>query len=319
MATKRGCTQCGTCLNTCPVYNLIRREEVSPKAKQELLADAGRKNTTLNWQRTLDLSNFCASCGRCFAVCPRHLSVPEALNRARALNPGWRQKFWKLWINGRRALWPAAKHLAPLWPHSLLPEKLACLQDSARAMAQPAKVEPLIRLSADAGRPLEGVTCAIFGGCTAENLRPQWISRTKALLTALGATIAEGRFGCCGGTFEHAGLPDAAAESARTNIEIWRSLGKPVMVTFCASCLHGLKSYADLPDVLGEEERTTWLNRVKPLSALLEKVPFDVTGADDLAARAYYHSPCHWLPGKDLDFRLLSRLFPGLRKGKSLC
>ena len=63
------------------------------------------------------------------------------------------------------------------------------------------------------------------------------------------------------------------------------------MVTFCASCLHGLKSYADLPDVLGEEERTTWLNRVKPLSALLEKVPFDVTGADDLAARAYYHSP----------------------------
>lgn len=155
MATKRGCTQCGTCLNTCPVYNLIRREEVSPKAKQELLADAVRKNTTLNWQRTLNLSNFCASCGRCFAVCPRHLSVPEALNRARALNPGWRQKFWKLWINGRRALWPAAKHLAPLWPHSLLPEKLACLQDSARAMAQPAKVAPLIRLSADAGRPLE--------------------------------------------------------------------------------------------------------------------------------------------------------------------
>lgn len=152
MATKRGCTQCGTCLNTCPVYNLIRREEVSPKAKQELLADAVRKNTTLNWQRTLNLSNFCASCGRCFAVCPRHLSVPEALNRARALNPGWRQKFWKLWINGRRALWPAAKHLAPLWPHSLLPEKLACLQDSARAMAQPAKVAP-----SSASAPMPGV------------------------------------------------------------------------------------------------------------------------------------------------------------------
>ena len=58
------------------------------------------------------------------------------------------------------------------------------------------RVKGEIPVRADAGRPLEGVTCAIFGGCTAENLRPQWISRTKALLTALGATIAEGRFGC---------------------------------------------------------------------------------------------------------------------------
>ena len=34
---KRGCTQCGECLNVCPVYALYKREEYSPKGKRLLL------------------------------------------------------------------------------------------------------------------------------------------------------------------------------------------------------------------------------------------------------------------------------------------
>ena len=194
---KRGCTQCGNCFNVCPVYSLIRREEVSPKAKHGLMDEGWKEHSRLNWSSMLRLANFCASCGRCASICPRHLSVPERLNQTRARRPGWQQRFWKLWIGGRKVFWPAAKYAAPLWPHSLLPEKLGCMQNSALAMKEPARTAPWLRL-ADASRPLEGLSVVLFGGCTAERLRPVWIEKASALLARLGANVLSAKgFGCC--------------------------------------------------------------------------------------------------------------------------
>lgn len=34
---KRGCTQCGECLNVCPVFALFKREEYAPKGKRLLM------------------------------------------------------------------------------------------------------------------------------------------------------------------------------------------------------------------------------------------------------------------------------------------
>ena len=73
---KRGCTQCGNCFNVCPVFSLIRREEVSPKAKHGLMDEGWKENSRLNWQAMLRLANFCASCGRCANICPSASTRP---------------------------------------------------------------------------------------------------------------------------------------------------------------------------------------------------------------------------------------------------
>lgn len=83
---KRGCTQCGECLNVCPVYALFKREEYAPKGKRLLMepldAEYGDAATAqLSWERVRQLARLCAGCGRCQRVCARKLSTSELLAR----------------------------------------------------------------------------------------------------------------------------------------------------------------------------------------------------------------------------------------------
>ena len=75
---KRGCTQCGECLNVCPVYDLFKREEYAPKAKRLLMepldAEYGSGAVeALSWDTIRELSRLCAGCGRCQRACARWL------------------------------------------------------------------------------------------------------------------------------------------------------------------------------------------------------------------------------------------------------
>lgn len=317
MTRKKSCTQCGTCLNTCPVFALCRREEASPKAKQELLGEAG-KECGASLEAIMRLANLCACCERCRSVCPRKLSVPEVLNEARAQHPVWQQRAWQRWIEGRAFLWPLAKTFLPLFPVSLLPAKIAALQGPARAMAEPAGRRPWLVLEHDAGEVLDERPVVLFGGCTATRLRPSWMAKARRTLERLGGRVLPSRgFGCCGGTFAHAGLPDAARRAAQANILAWRRLGKPLVVTICASCLHGLGSYAGQADLFAdEEEARQWTAGLTPLSALLAGAKVTVT--EDCPAAPRYHSPCHW-GTKDRDLAWLKAAIPGLAKGTALC
>lgn len=331
MAERRGCTQCGSCVNTCPVYAHTRREEATPKAKQELLALLARKDGTdtrpvpvlgegedIGVRALLRLANRCVCCERCLAVCPRGLSVPEVLNEARARHPVWQQMAWKRWIGAGDLLWPVARAAAPLFPASLLPARLSIMRAQAGAMAEQAPVEPWIELARDAPDVLAGRDVTLFGGCTATRLRPSWMAKARRALGRLGGHVVDGRgFGCCGGTFEHGGLPDAAAKAAAGNVAAWRALGRPLMAVFCASCLHALTGYARREGLFTDEgEAARWQAALTPLSTLLAKAPLRATGK--APAVPLYHSPCHW-GKKDPDFVWLRAVLPGITKGRALC
>lgn len=320
MSGLRGCTQCGNCLEVCPVCRLTDHEELSPKAKHiqlEALAEEGAPGSELNARRLMLLAERCASCGRCAVTCPRKLSVPESLAHARAQQPGWQQWVWERWILSGKLLWPASAALAKLIPsiggEGFIQGSLA----SAKVMATPPGTSPWFVLAPGTSTPGNGRKLAVFAGCTASRVRPAWVDTSSALLTRLGYSLAaEPSFICCGATLHHAGILDAAAKAQRHNLEVWRALGRPALVVFCASCHHGLAGYAKVPGLMEQEEAAQWAKSVTPLSRLLSPEFFTTTA--EAPESAAYHSPCHW-DGKDPDLPLLRALLPGLKRGTSLC
>ncbi|MDD4702530.1 MAG: (Fe-S)-binding protein, partial [Desulfovibrio sp.] len=313
---KRGCTQCGECLNVCPVYELFKREEYAPKAKRLLMEPlddtyGGGEKDALSWDTIRDLARMCAGCGRCQRACARKLSTADLLADARAKKPHWTQALWDVWIRKAGPLWPLAGKIAMLAPEAMLPGNLRPLLETARALVDMPACSPWMVLGPHenvAGRPV-----VLFSGCTAKNVRPRWIEKTEKLLRVWGYDVLDAAgFTCCGGTLHHAGQYKAQENARNQNLDFWRSLGKPLVATFCASCKHSLDDYAaHLP----EEEGKEWQKKCQGLSALLVKPRVQTSG--QAPASIAYHQPCHWNT-VDPDLPLLKLGLPGLTKGTGL-
>lgn len=311
---KRGCTQCGDCLNVCPVFSLYRREEYSPKAKRLLMEPLdgwGTEEASLPWETVRKLSRLCAGCGRCGRQCARKLSTSDLLADVRSRTPHWTQSIWDIWIRRAGSLWPLAGRIASLAP--LLPG-VPALQ-TARSLLPQRPVAPWLRLKPEA--PAKDETpVAVFAGCTARNARPEWTGKAEALLRRWGYHLVSGSgFTCCGGTLHHAGLFAAQDDVRRKNLDHWRKLGRPAIAVFCASCKHSLGAYAE-EGGMDAEEAGLWKRRVRGLADFLAHPVTEATG--EAPALPGYHQPCHW-DGKDPDLPFLRQGLPGLTQGKGLC
>ncbi|MDR2819624.1 MAG: (Fe-S)-binding protein [Desulfovibrio sp.] len=314
MAEQRGCTQCGACVNACPVFRHTRREEYSPKAKQGVLAFADKGEPGLDPKKCVALAGRCVCCERCLLACPRNLSVPEALSKARQRRPRLGQYFWREWIRRGAVAWPLAAKAAPLAPGVLLPERLRILRASALAMTPPPRAKPWLTL--EVSRMSKRLKTVIFGGCTATRLRPVWMKAADGILEKLGTErCSASGFTCCGGTYAHAGMLESSREAAKINLAWWRGLGKPAVVVFCASCVHSLRRYAQM-GIMDRLDAREWLNAVTPLSTLLGGAKATLT--NNAPSVPVYHSPCHW-GDSDPDFVWLKSVLPEMVKGVSLC
>lgn len=316
---KRGCTQCGECLNVCPVFREFKREEYAPKAKRLLLEPHDKDfaiEEVIPWEKVRDLARLCAGCGRCKQACARKLSTADLLADARANHPDWSQYLWEIWIKYMGPLWPTIGFAASLIPDSVTPEMLKSSIAPAKALVNKKDIRPWARISpgpgavVDTSRPV-----VVFGGCTANRVRGQWLEKADELLRRWGYTVLDpSGFTCCGGTMHHAGQYKTMNAMREANAEYWRSLGRPAIVAFCASCHHSLEEYAD--GFLPEDDAKAWKSCLTPLSALLTDARAEPTPDAPLAYG--YHQPCHWyLTDKDMPF--LKTILPGLEKGTGLC
>ncbi len=299
------CILCGRCLEVCPLFQATQREELSPKAKQLLAQTTARATKATDGQvsacavtpalvetkAAVDLASLCLGCGRCAAVCPQGLSIPDAVAGLRAAHPGFRAWIWKTWLIRAAVLWPALSSLATRLPERKAGLRLRTLQAMRCGPLPPAWLRPLFGTAPPAATlPAQAV---IFGGCLANFIRQDWLGKAHAVAEGLGcALLPAPEWSCCGASLGGAGLPGAQHALRVRNVRAWRQAGRPVLLVFCASCLDGLRACAmDSSLNWAPGEAAIWTASLVPLAMLWGETQFEVSA--NAPQRLHYHQPCH--------------------------
>jgi glycolate oxidase iron-sulfur subunit len=311
------CVLCGCCLEGCPLLAATGREELSPRAKALLAGPSKWDAGELPEADVAALTGLCLACGRCEKLCPQGVKVPALMAAMRARHPEFRQWLWKQWITKLGPFWSLAAHGAALTPEAFVPGSLGLALKGLRGLRPGKGLAPWLTITKFPAQAFAakhgGRPAAVFDGCVGRGPRAPWAQTARFALRGLGAALVEVRFACCGSTLGVAGLPEAQTDARRANIQAWRDAGRPLLVTYCATCRKGLTEYA----VGGPEsglfvdgaEAALWKEAVTPLAALLAGAEAKVLrGAPTIVG---YHRPCHADLGdgaKDADFVLLSGL-----------
>ncbi|HDQ41488.1 MAG TPA: (Fe-S)-binding protein [Desulfonatronum sp.] len=280
---ERECILCGRCLEVCPLFIATHQEELSPRGKAFLLDKALEQGELGDPATARQLLGLCLGCEQCAQVCPQGRNLPRTLRRLKAEQPGWQSWVWRVWISQARWIWP---HLG--LGTCLLPQRLAPGSAFAglKSLADRPRMSAVIRGLPRAAR-LQGPT-VLFPGCVARWAKPWWTQTAQTLLGSADEVVLD--WSCCGFTLGQAGLTGPRLDACRTNIALWRLLGRPAVATICATCDAALRGYADEPGLFVDEaESRLWSQAVRPLSALLD--PGDFVRIDE--SRVLYHRPCH--------------------------
>jgi len=324
------CVLCGCCLEGCPLLAVTGREELSPRAKALLAGPSkwqvGEDAAPLPEADIAALTGLCLACGRCEKLCPQGVKVPQLMAAMRASHPGFKQWLWRQWITNLGPFWSLAARGAALTPEAFVPASLGLALKGLKGLRPGAGLSPWLTITRFptqafaakyADRPV-----AVFDGCVGNGPRRAWGVAARALLRGLGANVlAQGAapcFSCCGSTLGVAGLPKDQQDVRRENIAAWRAAGRPLLVTYCATCRKGLADYfaedagGDMGLFADADEALLWRAAITPLAALLAGAQAKVArGAPTVVG---YHQPCHAaLPkelggGGDADLALLSGL-----------
>jgi len=318
---ERDCVLCGCCLELCPLFAATNREELSPRAKALLAGPSKFSAATLDEDAVAELAGLCLACGKCEKLCPQGVSVPRLVARLRAEHPDFRRWLWRQWITRLQPYWSLTAAGAALVPESLVnvlaPAGLGLALKGLRGLRPGKGLRPWLTVTKFpveafrqriADRPV-----ALFDGCVGSGPRKVWADTARFLLNGLtaglGAPLVEAGFSCCGSTLGVAGLPEDQERARRANVDAWRTAGRPVLATYCATCCAGLADYTGQGAGAGifadAAEEAAWAASVTPLSALL-------AGAEAKAGRGApaivgWHRPCHVDPG-DADFKLMTAL-----------
>ncbi len=299
--SEKECILCGRCLVVCPLFRTTGREELSPKAKQQLARTLLENPAELNAQRAADLATLCLGCGLCEQACPQGLCAPDLVAAIRRAHPDWTSWVWENWLGRHGQLWPgvglAARVSGVLAKHGVKPGGMAAR--ALRSMRPGTAITPWLRLDHVPGSDSRRV--ALFPGCLGSHVRKDWVNKSYALLRTMGHEVLElPDWECCGCSVGHAGLMELQGRMREANLEAWRNAGRPDVAIFCATCRCGLRAYAT-DDTLdwAPGEREQWLQAFLPLTAFLEQGQVSSVGPAPGPVR--YHQPCHGRQGdKDL-------------------
>jgi len=308
------CILCGKCLEVCPLLAATDREELSPRAKADLVRLLDGDEALLRSEDVARLTSLCLGCHRCKSACSQGVDVPGMVAMLRGAHPDFKAWLWKTWLTHAKQLWSVSSTAAELIPESFQPEKFGPFLKMLAGMKGGAGLTPFLSVKAfpDTYR---GQKMLLFAGCTATYVQQRWLHSARYLLDGLGVEILPADFQCCGSGLKGAGCAQEAASMEAHNLDIWRKAGRLPVVTFCSSCRDGLLSF----EFTDAQEAAEWAESVIPLSIIAHLILFMISG--NSPNKMGYHRPCH-AKGVDDDLALLQgalgeRLLPP--SGKECC
>ena len=250
------CIQCGYCLPVCPTYHSMGKETHSPRGRINLVKAAadGKIDLLDDMAPSLDL---CLGCRACETACPVGVPYGQILEAGRAATVR------ETAARGRSAGRLQTLALKHLFPHPGRLRAAGRLVEAAQRLrldrlvfafppareAAPAltalgrivpsvdgrfRLPPGTRLSAEGEKKR---TVAFFQGCVMDAVMPRINWLTVELLRKAGCevVIPAGQT-CCGALHVHQGLPEAAAELVKRNLDAFEETGAEWIVNNAGGC-----------------------------------------------------------------------------------
>ncbi len=312
------CNKCGYCMQSCPVYRVVRREPSVARGRIRTLRAVMDGDSDLS-RPMIEPFFECLLCGACTVDCLGSVQTKELMVRARQAyhaqygqpaiqryifrkllpNPGRLTPLVRLTSLGKRTgLSSVARRLGLLrWlsPTLDVAEGLvatmpgAFLRDRLPRLGFTSPKNTDVKLLRLEPEQATGPKVLYFIGCGTNFQLPQTGEAGIKLLQKAGCQVTVAPNNCCGLPPWSYGDTEAARQLARQNLDLMTSLDFDLLVTECGSCSGFLKHYAEL---LPEDQRAKALTeRTRDITELLAELSLPKPMSKGTTVT--YHDPCH--------------------------
>ncbi len=214
------CVKCGLCIERCPSYRVLQREQDSPRGRIALADALARGQLAPDDPGALAALDRCLNCGTCTRVCPANVDYAQLIDLTRAAFPAPQPIARRAarWLTRHRNLLRALRPMARVARRSALLRRLlpraVPLRDALATVAIGSDATPVPDFTAATG-PRRGAV-ALFRGCVAGVLDADTQQAAIRVLTRLGYDVhAPGGDHCCGALDRHHGQADQARDRAQ--------------------------------------------------------------------------------------------------------
>ncbi|THB72439.1 MAG: (Fe-S)-binding protein [Desulfobacteraceae bacterium] len=301
----QNCGKCGLCLSACPVYGILKEEQVSPRAKLQLIKSHDNKSLE-STQGLKEIVSRCLMCGSCAAACPAgidHYSKFMEMRKQMVADHGESPAIKSMiYLLGREYRLKFGTGLAKTG-QKMIPDALARsfklgnipIKNFPTLNPKPFRTQQEVIVPA-AGDPVGSVI--YFTGCATNYLYEDAGKATIGVLQHMGyQVIIPEKQCCCSVPMLFHGAQDQAMSNIRANIEALDPGDVEAIIVDCSTCGEALENeYPKLMEQGDDHAAATQIaSKVTHIFSFvndhMDLLTFDTAG--DNPSTVTYHAPCH--------------------------
>jgi FAD/FMN-containing dehydrogenase/Fe-S oxidoreductase len=292
---KSYCAACGKCNGYCPVYDIFRREDYSPRGWLRILNQSGESRKSLDKHLSL-----CLNCKNCTDVCPAEVDIADEIMSYRSQKPSRLSKLIIGYTDSESLLnlsLRLGKLAEPLLESRVGKSLMAILGRKPfgfdKSIHFPAIAEKQFR-ARFADRIVSSGEVALFHGCADNLLESGTGDAIFKVFDRLGIKVFIPEQKCCGLPQEVYGHRDNMIDKAKFNIDSLNHYD--AVITGCASCLLKLMEYKNLFNDSSPYKQAAerLAEKCYDISQYLNCLDIDYSSFDNgQPLKITYHNPCH--------------------------